>query len=148
MEKNNHLPFPTEKVTFFYEKETFCPEASGGRFWDRLTVSLHKTNAGCWAFGRNDIFLPIQSCKFEKIQNCFFGGNSPVLLLMCAVALLINVMNTCHLRQREVTQRWQAGNCTLRQKSQALYWVSILTSLVLFHNPPSTSLHSISIPIY
>ena len=98
MEKNNHLPFPRKKVTFFYEKETFCPEASGVDFWNCLTMSLQKTKAGCCASGRNDIFLPIQSSKFLKIQNGFFRGDFPLLLLTCTVTLLINVMNT-HLAE-------------------------------------------------
>lgn len=70
--KKTYLPFPREKVTFFYEKETFCPEASAGSFWDCLTVSLHKNRARCCASGRNDIFLPVQCWQILKNTSLIF----------------------------------------------------------------------------
>lgn len=69
--KNNHLPFPREKVTFFYEKETFCPEASAGSFWDCLTMSLHQTRAGYCASGRNDISSPFRVANSKKYKTAF-----------------------------------------------------------------------------
>lgn len=46
----------------------------------------------------------------KKYKSDFFCGNSPGLLLMCAAALLINVMNTqCAETSRGCTKmaRWQ-----------------------------------------
>lgn len=38
----------------------------------------------------------------KKHKTAFFGGNSRILLLMCTVALLINVIHTCHAESRGV----------------------------------------------
>lgn len=70
LEKNNHLPFPREKVTFFYEKETFCPEASGGSFLDCLT-SLHKTRAGCCALAEMTFYSLFRVANSKKYKTAF-----------------------------------------------------------------------------
>lgn len=86
----------------------------------------------------------------KKYKSDFFVVILPVSY-WCAAALLINVMNTQCAETSRVVQRWHAGNWAPETEVRGFtglfyHWFLSLTHLVLFHSPPSTSLHSNSIP--
>lgn len=66
--KNNYLPFPREKVTFFYEKETFCPEASeavSGIAWQWVYIRTEQDAVPLAEMTFSSLFRVANSKKYK-----------------------------------------------------------------------------------